>query len=101
MMFPYDHLSPSSINRYLQCPLKFLYEKEGKEKQWDDRYAVTGGYIHHNIECAYTGEPVDTMQLDGEMEKRFTESLLGWRRIVMRHGTCVRKDRNSSAEERQ
>ena len=86
MMFPYEHLSPSSINRYLQCPLKFLYDKEGKEKIWDERYVITGSYIHKCIEYMYTGDPVDLIQLDAEMQKRYESCLIGWKSIATIHG---------------
>ena len=44
--FPMDHLSPSFISKYEQCPLAALYYREGKPKQWDPRYAELGSWTH-------------------------------------------------------
>ena len=80
--FPYEHLSPSSINKYLECPLKFLYYKEGRDAQWDQRYAMTGKAVHAYIQQIY-GKPFDEdLELDLVIPERYQESIKGWEQII-------------------
>lgn len=82
--FPVDHLSPSFINKYEQCPLAALYYRQNKPKEWDPRYAEVGSYIHSLIEREYnpSAEIVfPSCGMDDMMTSRAAESMAGYRRL--------------------
>lgn len=78
--FPMDHLSPSFISKYEQCPLAALYYRQGKPKQWDARYAEVGSHTHSMIEKQYNPEAEIYMPetMDAEMTRRHAEAMAGF-----------------------
>lgn len=84
--FPYQHLSPSSINKYLECPRAFLYYKSGVDAEQDMRYMVTGSAVHRDIQRMY--DPVcETEKIDESLviKDRYFESLAGYDMLVVGH----------------
>lgn len=95
--FPMDHLSPSFISKFEECPLKALYYREGRPAEYDIRYAEVGKHIHSILEKEYNPaaeiyEPVCGM--DEMMAIRRNQSIEGYmtlrkqdRRFDPREGT--------------
>ena len=82
--FPMDHLSPSFISRFEECPLKALYYREGRPAEYDIRYAEIGRHIHSIIEKEYNPnaeiyEP--TCGMDTMMALRRNQSIDGYREL--------------------
>ena len=83
--FPMDHLSPSFVKKYEDCPLAALYYRENKPKVWDPRYAEIGRYTHSVLEKKYNEDaelyhpscPVDDM-----MRTRHSMSIKGFETLT-------------------
>ena len=83
--FPMDHLSPSFVKKYEDCPLAALYYRENKPKVWDPRYAEIGRYTHSVLEKKYNPDasiyrpscPVDEM-----MQTRHNMSIRGFETLT-------------------
>jgi|GEM_PF-4521003 len=86
MIFPYDHLSPSSINRYLECPLAFLYQKKEIAVEKDLRYAMTGKAVHRDIERLY-GTSSEQEDIDEALviKQRYFDAMAGYDMLVVGH----------------
>jgi len=86
MSFPYTHLSPSSINKYLECPRAFLYYKSGVEGEQDVRYMVTGSAVHKEIQLMYDPksktEPIDEKLV---IKARYFDALAGYDMLLVGH----------------
>ena len=78
--FPMGHLSPSFISKYESCPLAALYYREGRPKQWDQRYAEIGSHTHSILEREYntSAEIYIPSMMDAEMSRRHTEAMAGY-----------------------
>ena len=83
--FPLDHISPSFISKYEQCPLAALYYREGRPRQWDPRYAEVGRYTHSVIEKMYSPD-ADIHEpecgWDDEMRNRHAGAMAGYRELL-------------------
>jgi len=84
--FPYDHLSPSSINKYLECPRAFLYYKNGVEGDRDERYAVTGSAVHAEIQRLYdTGCKTEDIDSSKVIKDRYFAAMAGHDMLLVGH----------------
>ncbi|MDY0237182.1 MAG: hypothetical protein RBR71_14250, partial [Gudongella sp.] len=83
--FPFDHISPSFVNKFLRCPLAALYYKEGRPMVWDPRYAEVGKYTHSILEREYRPDVrayIPEGGMDDMMRKRHDAAMLGYRRLI-------------------
>lgn len=78
-----DHLSPSFISKFEQCPLAALYYREGRPKEWDPRYAEVGRYTHSILERVYNpdAEIYSPEHMDSMMKSRHLESMMGYEKL--------------------
>lgn len=56
---PPVHLSPSSVNTFLQCPLKFKYGKIDGLVEPPTEATLMGNFVHSVLEDLYATEPED------------------------------------------
>jgi len=92
--FPYEHLSPSSINKYLECPLAFLYYKSGVEGEQDVRYMVTGSAVHRDIQRLYDPN-CKTEEIDESLviKARYYDAMAGYDMLMVGHPSLKPSDR--------
>lgn len=83
--FPMDHLSPSFINKFEDCPLAALYYRQGRPSDRDVRYAEVGRHIHSILEHEYDPN-AEIYQpecgMDEMMRLRCSQSLEGYRALL-------------------
>lgn len=81
--FPMDHLSPSFISKYEECPLKALYYRQDRPAIFDRRYAEVGRYTHSVIEQQYNpnAETYRPEIMDGMMESRHADAMKGYNEL--------------------
>lgn len=81
--FPMDHLSPSFINKFEECPLAALYYREGKPSSRDIRYSEVGRFTHSVLQQVYDPEAelYTPPFMDSMMHTRHAQAMQGYKEL--------------------
>jgi putative RecB family exonuclease len=75
---PPKHLSPSSINTFLQCPLKFKFSKIDGIVEPPTEATLMGNFVHSVLEDLYALEPAErTIQAAKHLMRKQWEEVYG------------------------
>jgi putative RecB family exonuclease len=75
---PPKHLSPSSINTFLQCPLKFKFSKIDGLVEPPTEATLMGNFVHSVLEDLYALEPAErTLQAAKQLMRKQWDEVYG------------------------